>query len=430
MDSKTKKKLPWRILLALAILVVMIIAFCPPVRNQFKPLICDYWTGFCADTTKEESVETNAKGQIQKRIEIIKYQSGKTLWDWLGLAGTLAIPVLIVILGNQFQRKDQRRVEEQARTEKDIANDNLRDAALEAYIDRMSELLLDGKLISSNDNDPCRDVARTRTLTVLRRLKDDGERKARVLHFLYDAGLLDSGGKAPFIDLRDADFSGANLIDVTLHGANLMGANLEGTNLKKANLMAANLEGAILVRTNLMEANLYGATLNEANLNGAILVGTHLNGATLNEAHLIDANLEGAILVRAKLVKTNLEGANLIDTKLMDSNLEGAILVRAIMNGANLNGVKLERAKLRDANLNRADLEGANLNRAILVKANLEGANLNRANLEGANLEEAFLKGARNCTPDQIKSAENWEKAHYDRDFRQQLGLPPEPLKG
>ena len=408
----------------------MITTFLPPVRKPIMTLICNEQTGFCEDTTKEDSVETNAKGQIQKRTEITKHQSGKTLWDWLGLAGTLAIPVLIVILGNQFQRKDQRRTEEQARTEKDIANDNLRDAALEAYIDRISELLLDGKLISSNDNDPVRDVARTRTLTVLRRLKDDGERKARVLHFLYDAGLLDSVGKAPFIDLRDADFIGANLINVTLHGANLMAANLEETNLKGANLIGANLEGAILVKTNLMEATLFGATLNGANLNGAILVKIHLNGANLNGANLMDTNLEGAILVKARLVKTTLEGANLKGANLMDANLEGAILVRAIMNGANLNGVNLERAKLRDANLNRADLEGANLNRAILVKANLEGANLNRANLEGANLEEAFLKGARDCTPNQIKSAENWEKAHYDQDVRQKLGLPPEPLKG
>ncbi len=368
-----------------SIVILAIVAFLPPVRNQVINFICSEHSGFCKDTTKEESVEKNAKGQIQKRTEITKHQSGKTLWDWLGLAGTLAVPVLLAYLGYQFQRKDQRRAEEQARTEKaraeeqaktekDIANDNLRDAALEAYIDRMSELLLDRNLISSNYDDPVQDVARTRTLTVLRRLKDDGERKAIVFQFLGDAGLLDIGGSTPVIYLRDSDFSGANL------------------------------KGAYLNRINLSEVN-----LDRTNLDRAILDGTNLDRATLQGAILTNAKLEDSRMMQANLSGANLQRANLSRAFLMETNLSGANL-----QGANLNGATLYRT-----NLNGANLQGANLIAAILADANLEGANL-----EGAN-----LNFAKDCTPDQIKAAKNWKKAHYGQDFRQKLGLPPEPSK-
>ncbi len=359
--------MPRRVLLTGTIILVLVIvfafAFVPNVRNPAITLICDNRIGFCEDTTREDSVEKNAKGQIQKRTEIIKYQSGKTLWDWLSL---FLVPVLLIILGYLFQSRDQRRAEQQANTEKNIANEYLRDEALQAYIDRMSELLLDRNLILSGYDHPVRDVARTRTLTILRRLSGDGERKARVLQFLYDAGLLDykTINSAPLVNLPLVKLIEADFGEAKLGVAKLSGANLEGVNLSKAYLGGANLEGANLGRANLWVSYLLGANLQKANMEQAILVG---------------ANLEGAILVGAHLVGANMQQVNLV----------GAILV------------------------------GANLGGAILVGANLEGAIL-----VGANLEGAILVEAKNCPPDQIKTALNWEKATYSSDFRQKLGLP------
>ncbi|WP_292732583.1 pentapeptide repeat-containing protein [Nostoc sp. JL31] len=56
-------------------------------------------------------------------------------------------------------------------------------------------------------------------------------------------------------------------------------------------------------------------------------------------------------------------------------------------------------------------------------------ANLRYANLSSADLSGANLSYAKNLTPEQVKSAENWDKAKYDKDFRAKLGLPPEPAK-
>src|SRR5215472_10573817 len=59
----------------------------------------------------------------------------KTLWDWLNLLGVFAIPV-VVGLGAAWYTAQQAQVSDRENT------DNQREAALQTYIDKMSELLL------------------------------------------------------------------------------------------------------------------------------------------------------------------------------------------------------------------------------------------------------------------------------------------------
>lgn len=99
-----------------------------------------------------------------------QYRSEKTLWDWLQL---LVIPLMLAIGGfwlNQIQKsRDERATEQRDKTEHEIAADNQRETALQTYLDKMSELLLEKKLRDSVEEDEIRKVARARTLTVLRR---------------------------------------------------------------------------------------------------------------------------------------------------------------------------------------------------------------------------------------------------------------------
>ena len=74
-----------------------------------------------------------------------------------------------------------------------------------------------------------------------------------------------------------------------------------------------------------------------------------------------------------------------------------------------------------------------NLSGTYLETANLRGANLSGANLSAANfmcldygvgnLRCTDFRGAKNLTPEQVKSAKNWQQATYDEDFRKKLGL-------
>jgi len=109
----------------------------------------------------------------------------KTLWDWLGL---LLIPLVLAVGGyfltrseNRYALKLQERREEEARK---LERERAQDAALQAYLDQMTQLLLHEKLPlrTSQPDDEVRSVARARTLTALGVL--DGLRKRTVLQFL------------------------------------------------------------------------------------------------------------------------------------------------------------------------------------------------------------------------------------------------------
>src|SRR5260221_6567272 len=181
-------------------------------------------------------------------------------------------------------RNEQKATQVRDKTERDITSDNQRETALQDYIDKMSELLLDKDhpLRESAPEDEVRKIARVRTLTVLPRL--DKERKRGVLQFLHESGLIDKGMK--IIDLDGADLNGANLSEANLGGADLHRAILDGAKLHKTNL-----NGAILGEANLHKANLNGAILGEA-----ILGEAQLNGAKLGTPDLLRAILDGAEL--------------------------------------------------------------------------------------------------------------------------------------
>jgi pentapeptide repeat protein len=147
----------------------------------------------------------------------------------------------------------------------DSVGSDQQEAALQAYLDRMSDLLLTQGLRESQPGNNVREVARAWTLTALQRVGKN--RKGVVLQFLHEACLI---------------YKGEVIID--LSGADLRWADLRHTKLNRADLSGVNLSAADLSNSDLSEANLSGANLSEADLSGANLHGTDLNGANLREA--------------------------------------------------------------------------------------------------------------------------------------------------
>jgi uncharacterized protein YjbI with pentapeptide repeats len=203
-------------------------------------------------------------------------QHAKTLWDWLQL---LIIPAVLAVAGYvinltisrgeqaataQRAQSEREAAEKRAETEHEIAQDNQREVALQAYIDKMSALLIKehlgcelsstkGKLTQTEEE--VRKIAGVRTLTTLEQL--DGKRKRIVLEFLYESSLINNDNK--IIDLNgvnlmgvdhskgnliEADLSFANLSEADLNGADLMGVNLNGANLLVAKVTAEQLNKA------------------------------------------------------------------------------------------------------------------------------------------------------------------------------------------
>jgi hypothetical protein len=221
---------------------------------------------------------------------LIGYRYDITLWDWIKL---LIVPAVIAGGGFWFNSQQREReleiAREQREREVEIAERRTQDEALQAYLDQMSDMLIpktdQPSLYKARPGDSLSSVGRARTLTALPRL--DGERKARVVQFLYESGLISR--ERPVLALSEATLSGANLHEADLHeatlsGANLSGANLSKTNLPGADLFRANLEGSNLRRASLRRAHLIGANLHKVDLRGADLWGAHLRGADLGGA--------------------------------------------------------------------------------------------------------------------------------------------------
>ena len=314
----------------------------------------------------------------------------KTLWDWMAL---LIVPFVLVggafYLNRSKRETERKHAGENAKLEREIATDGQQEAALQAYLDRMAELILE-KNLRASENEEVRNVAKLRTFSVLERL--DGRRRGMVVRFLKESALIE--GK-PIIDLNRANLERADLERADLQGANLERANLQGANLINANLKAANLINADLKAANLERADLEGTIMINAALQGA-----NLERANLSEAKLLLANLEGAILIDADLKGADLERAELQGANLYLTNLAGARLV-----GANLERADLYFANLSEADLGGASLERANLSEARLSSADLSGANLSEADLSGASLARAKVTDKHLATARSLQGA-------------------------
>ena len=366
--------------------------------------------------TQTTSTKKDRQGKVLEITTTTTPQDAKNIWDWVGLLG---VPIALTAFGWFQQSREKQQAladkkiaeqqvlvekevaeqkafvekgiaEQQAKTEKEIAESNQREEALQNYLDRLSDLLIEKNLIGkavkfqaasekqAEDNQPdlkileekelldaASDVIRARTLSLLRRLGKDGERKGHVIRFLIEAEVISKLK----LNLRDADLSGADLRDADLSGANLSGANLSGANLSGADLRCADLSFADLSFATLTKAKSFHAKFVRANLNGANLRLIRFSVADFSGADFTGTNLTEARLVSSDLSVADLTGADLSDARLSYSEFYGANLDGAKLNGAVLNGTKLSGAhKWNEDELGKAILfetelpEGCNLN--------------------------------------------------------------------
>lgn len=222
----------------------------------------------------------------------------KTLWDWFDL---LIIPVVLAG-GALWFRKNE------AETARDIERQRANETALEAYLDRMSLLLLEKGLRESEPGSPVQDLARTRTLSLLRRL--DNERRDHLLGFLSNAQLL--GRVGPLDDDFDENYEGERQTQIAL--------------FSNADMSRMDLSGAVL-----SGMNMYRVSLSKTNLQAADLSWANLRSARLRYANLRDAELTAATLSGAYLLHADLRGANMKDVRLENTHL-GSVDLRGVKN--------------------------------------------------------------------------------------------------
>jgi hypothetical protein len=265
----------------------------------------------------------------------------------LKLLDVLVVPLTVAAAVPFFTWRQRRR-------EEFIGKQRAQDEALQAYLNQMSQLLLDKDrpLLQSRTDSEVREeedrqrrsklsgllrvveygrgllckprrepgmdseestseastlVAKARTLTVLTRL--DGERKRSVVDFLFESSLISKNSKGlgdwPLkeADLREAHLSEAHLVETNLSYARLSEADLERADLRGADLHGAKLSKAVLSGARLGPPPSEGGDAEPsptpADLSGADLSGADLSaakGVTKEELEAQAKSLKGATM--------------------------------------------------------------------------------------------------------------------------------------
>src|SRR5919112_3399287 len=162
----------------------------PPYRVMLQTLRGEGTSRDQIVSVMVEQMGKQAAGEKQGRKPwTLREFGGKTLWDWLQL---LIVPVVlslitVVFAWQQDIRQDQ--IEsKRANAERKLAVQRAQDEALQAYLNQMSNLILEKDLRHAVAGDEMPTVARARTLTVLERL--DPSRKTAGIQFLTEARLV------------------------------------------------------------------------------------------------------------------------------------------------------------------------------------------------------------------------------------------------
>jgi uncharacterized protein YjbI with pentapeptide repeats len=104
----------------------------------------------------------------------------------------------------------------------------------------------------------------------------------------------------------------------------LIGVDFSGKDLRDAEFTKANLRQSNLSHTDLRGVSFFAANLEEANLEGADLRGATLDSARFNRSNLTNAVLEGAFVANARFAGAIITGADFTDV-LIRSDIEAQL---------------------------------------------------------------------------------------------------------
>jgi uncharacterized protein YjbI with pentapeptide repeats len=154
--------------------------------------------------------------------------------------------MVLVVIGLIFEMQQADRQQATEKQQQELAEQRAQDEALQAYLNQMSQLMLDRKLLEAEQGDLVHTLAQARTSTVILRL--DAEHNESVTRFLSNSGLALDGETSARL-LSDITLSHATLSDAFLPNADLSYANLDGATgnaNEELDQQAAFLEGATM----------------------------------------------------------------------------------------------------------------------------------------------------------------------------------------
>lgn len=180
---------------------------------------------------------------------------------------------------------------------------------------------------------------------------------------LYRLGNALRGRDLSGLDLRYLDFSGVDLCDVDMSGADLRGSLIDsGTPLGHTVFRDADMRRMRFLGTLKAVRPVYleNADLREADFSHANVSWFQFNGADMSDAILRNAvfeytNMKGANLAGADLTGANMGGIDLRKANLTGATMDRAFLNRTVMSDATVSGASVQSLRSRNSNVRRVD---------------------------------------------------------------------------
>lgn len=180
---------------------------------------------------------------------------------------------------------------------------------------------------------------------------------------LYRLGNVLRGRDLSGLDLRYLDFSGVELCDVDMSGADLRGSLIDsGTPLANTVFRDADMRRMRFLGTLKAVRPVYleNADLREADFSHANVSWFQFNGADMSDAILRNAVFECTNMERVNLAGADLTGANMGGIDLRKANLTGAtmgkaFLDRTVMSDATVDKTSVQGLHIRRGNVRRVD---------------------------------------------------------------------------
>lgn len=180
---------------------------------------------------------------------------------------------------------------------------------------------------------------------------------------LYRLGNVLQGHDVRGLDLRYIDFSGVSLRDLDCTGTDLRGSLIDaGTPLghtvfRDADMRRMRFLGRLKVErpVYLENADLREADFSRANVSWFQFDGADMSGAILRNAVFENTNMEGVNLAGADLTGVNLGGIDLREANLTGTVMDKAFLDRTVMNDATVSGASVHGFHSRNSNVRRVN---------------------------------------------------------------------------
>ena len=207
-------------------------------------------------------------------------------------------------------------------------------------------------------------------------------------------------------DFSEVDFRNADLTDVNLQKAKLANAVLEGAKLRREQFEHLYKAGVRNFRSVTLEGDFFWVDLKNADLTGANLQNARLTNAVVEGAKLGKEQFEclykaGVRNFRSVTLEGDFSWVDLTKADLAGANLQNAILTNAMVHGAKLGKEQFEclyKAGVRDfrnvtfvGDFSKIDFRGSDLRGAILSDVNLTDVNLAHCNLTDVVVDGATL---------------------------------------